>query len=157
MSKMQPFWWFKAPVITCPEGEQIENGGFETGDFTGWLNYEYAIQSNGAHGGSYYLRAYPAGDVEQELAVPIPTSCIESFTFWVYLEGSGGEAEFTVVVTYTDDTYSIHSDIENTKDTWVQKTVTGLTAGKTVKKIHVYGQWSANPHRIDDISLVGTG
>jgi hypothetical protein len=36
VSKLHPFWKLKAPLLACPEGEQAVNGGFTTGDFTGW-------------------------------------------------------------------------------------------------------------------------
>lgn len=36
MSKLHPFWKLKPPAVACPLGEQVINGGFSSGDFTGW-------------------------------------------------------------------------------------------------------------------------
>ena len=87
------------PPVTCPSGEQIVNGGFETGDFTGWTRdptdpNHWQVLTADARGGSSpegsYLAQFKAlatdppgpivcpratGTLQQDFANTIPYDC----------------------------------------------------------------------------------
>lgn len=154
------------PEVVCPTGEQITNGGFETGDFTGWTatgNIE--VTTRNPHTGSYSARnPIEIGTVVQTLTTPVPTVCITATsTFRIYIWSDyeispprGGR--FTAKINYTDAT-STTVEREITKgeaEMWVEWDLKPyLEAGKTIESIEIkLDAGFINLMYIDDVSLV---
>ncbi len=76
-----------APSVSAAVGE-ITNGGFETGDFTGWEYYSYASSINSSYkkSGSYSCKigkdSSLAGHVALEQIVPVNTNATYTLSFY---------------------------------------------------------------------------
>ena len=160
---------------SCPSGEQITNGGFESG-WAGWLHGAWALLLGPCdwkptpHSGNYVVELTNSpslGYVEQDLINPVPQSCFDGgslFGFWESQwgpEGSMTTAQFQAIITYTDDTTTTVS-FSRTEGRpcgggyWASWQYYNLLpyvqAGKTVKHIRIQNNsGSANPY-IDDVS-----
>lgn len=73
--------------------EEITNGGFETGDLTGWSKYErtggYVDIITDAHSGIYSLEVNVISDSNEELAYiaqSVDLTDVDSLTFWYMYE-----------------------------------------------------------------------
>jgi hypothetical protein len=142
----------------CPSGEQIVNGGFETGDTSGWtvlVSSGLVVQQWGEHWGyqpyegNYYYGTTFYGDygtIEQTLLTPVPTSCFgASSVFNVHVLGTydscqnvGGNV--TVSINYSDGTKTdVYWEAEyGNEGTWVELDLKPyLATGKTVTKITI--------------------
>ena len=157
-----------APLISrCPTGEQITNGGFETGDTTDWtVTGTIEVVTYKAHSGSYSARTLrnKTGTVAQTLSTSVPTVCIvDTSTFGLYIlsdwswspEGGG---IFTAKINYTDGTSTtvtreITEAEENAWQYWDLKPY--LEADKEIEsiKITLEGNVGTLPY-VDDISLI---
>lgn len=141
--------------VYCPTGEYVTNGGFETGDFTGWTNNGTAI-SGVSHSGSYSA-VFSVGDsISQTLITPIPSECA-SVTLWIKVLGCF-YVTMKLTLTYTDSTTTIIEDGVPTTD-WSQSDFSSyLENGKILSaiKIECTAISSATPY-IDDISVSGSG
>ena len=164
--------YFVEENLECPSGEQITNGGFETGDLTGWSgDAEIVTSADGVispHSGSYLARsAYnKTRYVEQTLGKNVPQSCLTGasvFKFWF----AGGYRSCGLIGTiarayieYTDGskTEVSHETIENEDMIWIEIDLKSyVEVGKTINGIRIeiidnltgYG-WRAC---IDDVSL----
>jgi hypothetical protein len=151
------------PSYTCPSGEQIVNGGFETGDFTDWtVEGSFATVVPGdPHSGtfsaymSYFGGAPGYIGIRQDISSPFRTECVKSFTIWV--EGRDlAAASFTVEVGYSDGSSS--SQVYNLVDDWVYHQfdlMAVLTPGKEISYIRIRtttaAPWAIS---VDDVSLV---
>lgn len=70
--------------VPCPSGEQFVNGGFETGDFTGWTHTGgWKIFPYDYHTGLYSAMTSADGVLEQDFSSPIPVACFKTFEVWV--------------------------------------------------------------------------
>jgi len=165
MSKMQPFWWFKKPAIVCPAGEQIVNGGFETGDFTGWIYNSSEVTNAQKHSGNYscFLGISPTeGYIEQDLAEPIAIECIQSCGCFILPSVGDGALYFTI--TYEDYTTNYRRYDFGQSGEWSYiDFMAFLNAEADLKKkiIHVAysstGLLGLKGFYVDDVSLVGKG
>jgi len=140
--------------------EGILNGGFERGDLTYWKagdTFRVARVSTGpniAHTGTYGCQiqlygagSYHPGSIEQNLThAEIYSDNVTSLSFWRCTAND----PVRVTVTYWDDTNT--SQVFTGSFSWQQHFVTGLTAGKRLKKVKFEGtQGGANHGGIDDI------
>jgi len=158
MAKMHPFWWFKAPPISCPSGEQIINGGFETGDLTGWEGgFNIGVNGIFAHSGNYYAWLDTGNWAWQTLAEAILVECIASFTLWLKCPDPYNQPA-RITITYSDDT-TTEIDVA-TSSSWTEfNLLPYLVAGKSVKTLTILCK-DEPPYQtlsVDDVSLIGTG
>jgi hypothetical protein len=167
-SNLSPVLQAISPV--CPSGEQIVNGGFETGDFTGWtetIDVEVVKSGNGMylpHAGSYSVGTLALiGSMKQTLITPVPVECVKNtFSLWI-ISGYGvsptGGGKFRVEINYTDETNTtvIREITEGEKDTWIEWDLKNeLASGKTIEsiKITLDGGHSGTIPYVDDVSLI---
>jgi hypothetical protein len=150
------------PPLVCPSGEQIVNGGFETGDFTGWTASNRWFASSSEWGdlvsppaGSYMACCHSiegdppgasetiTGTLEQIFATPIPVACFgltsvfSIKTNWTAL-GCPPRIPPTwqVEVEYTDGTSTVVDLSGDPVQTWTTHDLKAvLASGKTVKGI----------------------
>jgi len=146
MAKLHPFWRLVVPP--CPEGEQIENGGFETGDLTGWSHYNGTVTDQYAHSGYYAIRLYQNW-YQQEEDLSVPKRCLQTFGFWAYRVRPGN----TYKILYTDGSDSGEISIPYTL-VWTYVDAKAQVAdGKAVKNIFFRGG-TVGPGWVDDVSLI---
>jgi len=148
--------------LVCPSGEQIVNGGFETGDFTGWtleIDGTYcSVSSTIKHSGAYsaYIKYNPClhigGAIKQTFSTAIQGACIESFTLWIYRWSAD---EITIEVGYSDGTVETWTE-KPVSEVWTEvnlKAHLDLTKKVSYIQIHATG----GTYYVDDISLVVKG
>jgi len=170
MAKMQPFWWFLPPVITCPSGEQLGNGGFETGAWAPWTIIQGGprIVTGVPHTGIYSCYFYNNiwDEIAQTLATPLPVVCVDKFEMWAYLLAVLGTHLCSVIVTiyYTDGTTTEHdfaAFLLANPDVYILCDIKPyLTTGKTISSFRIkfsYNGGARDALWVDDVSLTGTG
>ena len=153
-----------AKGLVCPATgvEQFVNGGFETGDFTGWTaTGDFAVVDYLPYQGTYHARSLVSGaTISQTFANPIPVACFAvSSIFRIYLQGgyflSPAHSDGAdIYIVYTDLTET-HIHYEVTADfTWEQVNLKPyLEAGKTVKGIRIQSYVVGNNCDVDGCSL----
>jgi len=152
--------------LVCPSGEQITNGGFETGDFTGWTQSGFSIVSWGAHSGTYraWVETLNTPYLSQDLANPVPQACLTvSSVVSLWYKGSYDEcAELGTIVrariVYTDDPETVveHETTLAEHGIWVEIDLKPyVQSGKTVKRlrIEVDDNGTGAYTSVDDISF----
>jgi len=165
-------------AVTCPSGEQITNGGFETGDLTGWTvgstwaGEPPAVTSEPVdgvypHSGNYMLWFHhttgAGGYIEQEVSIRV--ACVKKFSLWKcgmcpYSPPAGSQTRITIYYSDGTTTEVIHETSYEYDHVWEEIDLRPyLESGKTITKIRIerydsFGGWF---HCYDDISLEGTG
>jgi len=151
---------------TCPTGEQVKNGGFETGDFTNWNHSgDIEISSYKKHSGTYSARNVggDVGIIYQTFDQTIPTSCFttsSTFRAWIWGQWSPSppySGVFTAKIYYKDGTYTTvtRETTESEDETWVEWDLKPyLEAGKEVRQVRfeLDAKWMYFMY-IDDISV----
>jgi hypothetical protein len=152
--------------LVCPSGEQIVNGGFEKGDFTGWVvSGPASVINYFQHSGLYSARA-PVNTVvsiEQNLLNNVPSECLKPTSiFLLWFLGFYGCVAGTVLrvyIKYTDATQTIveHTTTPDESGFWIEINLKPyVEAGKTVNSIKIeWGDPSAEGLEsfVDDVSL----
>ena len=138
--------------------EAIVNGGFETGDLTGWTadysepnppGANVAVVTTNPHSGMYC--AYDVGNVGVKQTFPgIPVSSVQSIMFWGRTDLALG-----VAFIYSDGTFDSH--VVGYSSSWAYFDVTSdLMAGKVLTGIGLWG-WAGNTTLgntyFDDVSI----
>jgi len=132
--------------------ESVINGGFETGDFTGWQQTQADIDSSKKHSGEYSCRLYEA-HIEQEFD-SIPIECLNALGLWAI-----GSPYNDIYIYYDDETYTylgidwLLGKINDSAWSYLNL-LSEVPSGKKIVKIKFYGGTGA-PWWIDDITLHG--
>lgn len=142
--------------------EQIVNGGFETGDFTGWTvgnddefdNNPPTISTAQKHSGTYSTKFEynSASWVKRTFGTPIPVNTVSSLGYWVYCATACLYP--TTIISYSDDFSTIVGGSGDFPiNTWVYvDLMPSLKAGRHITSIEIsqlywYDTW------IDDVDL----
>jgi hypothetical protein len=137
------------PPLVCPSGEQITNGGFETGDFTGWTVGDpltagvfpgYILSP---YEGAYLAALWAVNSLEQIFSAPIPVSCFKgTSTFQVATAWFDAGCPpippptWQVEIEYTDGSSTVLDLTGDPNATWVLHNLKSiLQSGKTVKGV----------------------
>jgi hypothetical protein len=147
---------------TSPIGEQMTNGGFETGDLTGWTSGGTVVVGMGSpHTGVYGCLTddFPILPwIEQDIATlrgySIPVENITSFSLWACEDS--GTGNFTVLITYSDAT-TTNIPLNTILGIYEEfDLLPYLDTTKEVSKINISTTNSGMSYKIwfDDISLV---
>jgi hypothetical protein len=147
----------------------IKNGGFETGDLTGWGTIgglDGGVTTAEAFRGSYSLELAPADIVYQELEI---SKCFETLefsakaddSFWTMTEDASTAILANAIVQYSDGALDIFEfgallvseDYDPTSDNW-KKFSFALDSAKSVARVFfVAGIHNPVPIYIDHIGL----
>ena len=153
--------------LVCPSGEQNTNGGFETGDLTGWtVGNQKAfpegahIYSNGAGEGTYYCIIHatisPFTYTEQDFANEVPASCIkETSIFQILIRCSLAGGKLWIYLVYTDASET--EVIYTTTQDLIWETLNlkpYIEAEKTLKGIRLTNLSTAFDIQCDGVSLI---
>jgi hypothetical protein len=137
--------------------EVIVNGGFETGDFTGWEHQQGDIYTKpNAHTGNYSAWLYECW-LQQTFTSSVTAT---SFTFWAKNYNAEQSFLHTVVVHYEDDTedgldFRVSGWNETTYENYWEffNLTSQLKHGKAIKWIKFLGD-TGQPYLLDDVSLL---
>lgn len=134
----------------------IINGGFETGDFTGWYNSTSTeVTSSESHSGTYSAQLTSTSLIYQIDQYFIPCSNITSCGFWVKHNQTETES-IALTIQYTDET----DDTPNfnvTSGSWQEIDVLPfINLTKTLEQIIWYNNYENVTFYIDDVSLTTT-
>jgi hypothetical protein len=133
----------------------ITNGGFETGDFTGWTqggNTGFTFVSTGyAHSGTYGAQLGPVGS-DGYLSQTLATTPGNLYTFSFWLQGSGRtpndfSASFNGVTVYTVTDSPAFS--------YTEFTFTGLLATSSSTTVQFAFRDDPSYWGLDDVSVSG--
>lgn len=147
-------------LLCCPTGEQIINGGFDTGDFTGWeaVGPPQITDYDFPHSDPYHLSmTLNYSSIKQTFSAPIPVRCITSFSLWKKCVFASGEGPIiTMTFTYSDNTTDIFNLPATTKYIYEEVNLLPfLNASKSLKSIYIISS-SVDFYEyvfIDDVSL----
>lgn len=152
-----------AVFMECPECAII-NGGFETGDWTGWTRIDEGdcelskcdIIDYNKHTGNWSARLNYDACVETGCCIGqifdpmILVNCITEFYLWAYNTCSMGEK--IKITIYYDDAAPTEIEVATAFNTWVKIDILPyLTAGKTVDSIMISAIECT--YIIDDVTL----
>ncbi|MGB9856098.1 MAG: hypothetical protein ACPLKS_06110 [Caldisericum exile] len=137
--------------------ERIINGGFETGDLSGWEYSEYdgaSVVSYDKNSGNYSCELAIDGYIKQTFATPIPKSSISTFT--LYRKRSWLMFSLALTLFYSDGSNSVIY-IDGTDD-WTQYDALNDVANKDLVAIQLIGGagCGSGTMLVDDVSLVAT-
>ena len=133
-------------------GEQITNGGFETGNLNGWTHHAGSVKTLSKRTGTWGAYIGYIGDyIQQTLNVPVDG--ITSFSLWFKWLNTW-PSNFDVIITYSDTSTTTISRIGLTA--WQEVDILPLLdAGKTITQLKILKTTNNYGLDLDDISLIG--
>ncbi len=146
-------------ALCQPAGNLVQNGGFETGDFTGWNesgNSEGLLVSLGLpHSGNFGV-VFGSADTPAYISQTLATSPGETYTlsFWVASGDNDGGTPNEFIVKWSEETIVDEADMVVPAWTNMQFQVTAISDSTTL----TFGGWD-NPDYIllDDVSVAIPG
>jgi flagellar hook assembly protein FlgD len=140
--------------------ERVVNGGFETGDLTGWTvefppQFDGEVTSTTSHSGTYCLRLGEVDFIHQAFTPPVSTT--GDLSFWAKCDVGATLNPLGVIVYYSDES-STSQGFWPTVGAWSQYTLP-VDHAKLVSKIQ-FATWEMQfpppiYYYIDDVSLLG--
>jgi len=145
--------------VSATSNEFIVNGGFETGDDTGWTGRYYDVTSEFAHSGLYSLQIWSSdGGVWQDLTKPISSACIKNFGFWHRKISDYGVSLIYAVINYDSPEPIICDAVESTVDWQYYDIMPYIPANTQIESIMIWTAkvWGEGWEEVcvDDVSLV---
>ncbi|KJS61386.1 chitinase [Streptomyces rubellomurinus] len=133
------------------DGELIANGGFETGDPSGWTCTGGTVQSTTAHTGRYALQSTPGGGDTGECTQTVAVKPSAGYHLSAWVQGS-------YVYLGARGTGGADPSTWTSSGGWTQLS-TDFTTGPNTTSITVYLHgWYGQPAFLaDDVSLLGPG
>ena len=135
----------------------VVNGGFETGDLTGWTvipaatGSDYGVTSYAPHSGSYSLELGAVGSLDDTvLQSALPTVAGQSYLvdFWLYHPYANSQNDFTASWNGT----SLLSLVNTPINSWTEYTYTTTATGPT-STIQFAGRDVPAYYYLDDVSV----
>jgi len=131
-------------------GNFIVNGGFETGDFTGWTNDGCELVTNPVHSGQYACHIIDEQSIRQDFP-DIPKTQIRALNFYSYLGGADNGNNF-VELGYSDETTT--TIVIGYSSEWLfYDLLANIPDGKELRYIK-FQQNAAVDWYVDDITLI---
>ena len=136
--------------------EHIVNGGFETGDLTGWFvvvaQSDPFVQNITKRTGNYALELQSGyyGCVAQSFSTLIPTNDVSSFGFWY--KGVFTSGDLHTIVSYSDS--STTEIIKYQVSDWTYFDIKPyLNPNKLISRIDIQTETTSGNIYVDDVSL----
>ena len=154
-------------TINAAEVGTIVNGGFETGDFTGWDYYEWSTKitttkRSGSYGVSIGKDSSLAGHIALEQIVPINTNSSCTLSYYVKRTGWSGNASFNVSVELGDKptsfTYTaVSGNKPSISRSYAQRSVSFSAGEYKYARIRFNALGSGTDSYVDDIAMTCSG
>lgn len=152
-TRLHPFWKLKTLPYYCPQNEQVVNGNFDTGDFTGWTGYQHNLTTQEAHSLPYSAFMYENW-IMQTFAKVIRKDCLTSAKFWALNLNAVNPHLHTYTIYYSDGTSDTVSFYTYDWNVWHDYDILpNIADGKFVSAILFQGD-TGQPYCLDDVSLV---
>ena len=134
--------------------EQVTNGGLETGDFTGWTQFQANVTNSFAHTGTYSAFMYESW-ARQTFATPIAKSAITSAKFWAMNYNAYSPHDHHYKIGYSDETEdNITFTTTSPSNEFEEFDILSYIAdGKSVSYIEFRGD-TGQPYCLDDVSIL---
>jgi len=124
--KHQSTWQYKESYATygatsCPSGDQIENGTFETFPDTDWTMTDWSQTVGSKKNGSYGVESSTGGALLTQ-TLDVPLACFDTtfdITFWYYNTVASGESECYCYLEFSNG-YRAPADDLLGDNNWVQ-------------------------------------
>jgi hypothetical protein len=139
--------------------EEITNGGFEAGDFTGWTNGTgaYVVETVAKHSGLYacLLEQYATESWVNQTLPTIAVSDIATFEFWAY--NIAGDNQVKVTVAYLGSSTEVMWFTASSVEYTLHDILANLTLGEYVTSLRIEVVGTDALTWIDDVSLITDG
>ncbi|MCK4679276.1 MAG: hypothetical protein KAT48_14170 [Bacteroidales bacterium] len=137
-----------AIFLISPVSANVVNGGFETGDFTGWYSVSnMEVQNVSPHGGVYHVKSTNPTYTQADMCQDMDLTGFGKLAYWV-----GGNSPYCAANVYIDGfRYGQHSGVSGYE--YHEIDVSGFTGVHTVK-FNFYRSGHSNYIYFDDIELI---
>lgn len=140
-----------------PPSEAVTNGTFETGDFTGWTQFQAYVSTQLPHSIPYSVHMYECW-IRQDFTTPIPKSQILSAKFWAVNFNSYPPNNHWYKIGYSDSTEDTILFITTSPSNEFEQfdILSNIANGKSVSYIKFLGD-TGQTYFLDDVSIIAEG